>query len=112
MITFGKMGDPEPQKDLSLVHVCTLQDLAGADAVIFRTPARFGNMCKQMRQFFDVPGSVWKADRWGRSLERVYQIRDSALRAGIDDPDCSHDTSPLWHDHPSLPYTFGRAAAS
>ena len=34
-------------------------ELAQADAVIFGTPTRFGNMCGQMRQFLDATGQLW-----------------------------------------------------
>lgn len=33
--------------------------LAEADAVIFGSPTRFGNMCAQMRNFLDQTGSLW-----------------------------------------------------
>jgi NAD(P)H dehydrogenase (quinone) len=33
--------------------------LAEADAIIFGTPTRFGNMCAQMRQFLDRTGQLW-----------------------------------------------------
>ena len=33
--------------------------LAEADAVIFGTPTRFGNMCAQMRNFLDQTGPLW-----------------------------------------------------
>ncbi len=52
-------GAVEPQKAFSHVPVCTVEELAGADAVIFGTPTRFGNMCGQMRQFLDATGSLW-----------------------------------------------------
>jgi NAD(P)H dehydrogenase (quinone) len=54
-----KMGAVEPQKQQADVPVCTIDDLAGADAVIFGTPTRFGNMCGQMRQFLDATGQLW-----------------------------------------------------
>lgn len=56
-----KVGAIESQKRISYIPVCTLADLAAADAVIFGTPTRFGNMCGQMRQFFDATGGIWKA---------------------------------------------------
>ena len=34
-------------------------DLASADAVIFGTPTRFGNMCAQMRNFLDQTSQLW-----------------------------------------------------
>ena len=33
--------------------------LADADAIIFGTPTRFGNMCAQMRNFLDQTGALW-----------------------------------------------------
>jgi len=56
-----KMGALEAQKKFAHIPVCTIEQLAQADAVIFGTPTRFGNMCGQMRQFFDATGGIWKA---------------------------------------------------
>lgn len=55
----GKMGALEAQKAQSSVPVCSPDDLAKADGVIFGTPTRFGNMCGQMRQFLDSTGGLW-----------------------------------------------------
>lgn len=55
----GAMGALEAQKAQASVQVCTADDLATADAVIFGTPTRFGNMCGQMRQFLDSTGGLW-----------------------------------------------------
>ncbi|WP_027183279.1 NAD(P)H:quinone oxidoreductase [Desulfovibrio inopinatus] len=54
-----KMGALDIQKGMSSIEVATPQDLAAADAVIFGTPTRFGNMCGQMRQFLDATGQLW-----------------------------------------------------
>jgi NAD(P)H dehydrogenase (quinone) len=54
-----KMGAVEPQKSFAHIPVCTVDELAGADAIIFGTPTRFGNMCGQMRQFLDATGQLW-----------------------------------------------------
>jgi len=54
-----KMGALETQKAQAQVPVCTLEDLIAADAIIFGTPTRFGNMCGQMRQFLDATGGLW-----------------------------------------------------
>ncbi len=35
------------------------KDLKGIDGVIIGTPTRFGNMCSQMRNFWDQTGSDW-----------------------------------------------------
>jgi len=53
------MGALDSQKEQEIVPVCTVDDLATADAVIFGTPTRFGNMCGQMRQFLDATGGLW-----------------------------------------------------
>ena len=54
-----KMGALDAQKEQADVPVCSVDDLAAADAVIFGTPTRFGNMCGQMRQFLDATGGLW-----------------------------------------------------
>ena len=54
-----QMGAVDAQKALSHIPVCTVDELAAADAVIFGTPTRFGNMCGQMRQFLDATGQLW-----------------------------------------------------
>ena len=54
-----KMGAVEAQKKFEHVPNATVDDLASADAIIFGTPTRFGNMCGQMRQFLDATGGLW-----------------------------------------------------
>ncbi|MDD2316945.1 MAG: NAD(P)H:quinone oxidoreductase [Desulfobacterales bacterium] len=54
-----KMGALEAQKRQAGVPVCTVDELGQADAIIFGTPTRFGNMCGQMRQFLDATGQLW-----------------------------------------------------
>ena len=54
-----KMGAVDSQNALSHVPVSTVDELAEADAVIFGTTTRFGNMCGQMRQFLDATGQLW-----------------------------------------------------
>jgi NAD(P)H dehydrogenase (quinone) len=53
------MGALDAQKEQANVPVCSVDELADADAVIFATPTRFGNMCGQMRQFMDMTGQLW-----------------------------------------------------
>lgn len=53
------MGAAEAQKAQAGVPVCTPEDLAAADGIIFAAPTRFGNMCGQMRQFLDATGGLW-----------------------------------------------------
>ena len=39
--------------------VCTLDDLRAADAVIFGSPTRYGNMTAQLKQLIDSTASLW-----------------------------------------------------
>jgi NAD(P)H dehydrogenase (quinone) len=55
----AKMGAVEAQKAFSHIPICQVDELPSADAVIFGTPTRFGNMCGQMRQFLDATGQLW-----------------------------------------------------
>jgi NAD(P)H dehydrogenase (quinone) len=55
----AKMGAVETQKKFENVPVATVEELAAADAIVFGTPTRFGNMCGQMRQFLDATGGLW-----------------------------------------------------
>ena len=54
-----KMGTVDAQKAFSQIPACKVDELAQADAIIFGTPTRFGNMCGQMRQFLDATGQLW-----------------------------------------------------
>jgi len=58
-VVLEKMGALEAQKQFAHIPVCTVDELADADAIIFGTPTRFGNMCGQMRQFLDATGQLW-----------------------------------------------------
>lgn len=49
----------ESHERMAHVPLVTVDDLADADAIIFGTPTRFGNMCGQMRQFLDATGGLW-----------------------------------------------------
>ena len=53
------MGAVDAQKSMGDIPIATVEELADADAIIFGTPTRFGNMCGQMRQFLDATGQLW-----------------------------------------------------
>lgn len=59
----AKMGAVEPQKAFAHIPVCTVDELPEADAIIFGTPTRFGNMCGQMKQFIDATGKLWMSGK-------------------------------------------------
>jgi len=52
-------GAKAAQSAFSQVPVIAPQQLAEADAIIFGTPTRFGNMAAQMRNFLDQTGKLW-----------------------------------------------------
>ena len=54
-----KMSAIEAQKAFADIPICSVDELGQADAIIFGTPTRFGNMCGQMRQFLDATGGLW-----------------------------------------------------
>lgn len=54
-----KMGALDFKKSIANISEATVDDLANADAIIFGTPTRYGNMCGQMRQFLDATGRIW-----------------------------------------------------
>jgi NAD(P)H dehydrogenase (quinone) len=47
------------KKKYADVPIATSDDLVEADAIIVGTPTRFGNMCAQMRNFWDMTGGLW-----------------------------------------------------
>ncbi|GGX11551.1 NAD(P)H:quinone oxidoreductase [Streptomyces noursei] len=47
----------------------THDDILWADAVLFGTPTRFGNVTSQLKQFMDTLGGLWQQ---GRLADKVY----------------------------------------
>ena len=54
-----KSGAKAAREAFADIPVAKPDDLAGADAIIFGTPTRFGNMSAQMRNFLDQTGQLW-----------------------------------------------------
>lgn len=54
-----KSGAKAARSAFAHVPVIRPEQLADADAIIFGTPTRFGNMTAQMRNFLDQTGSLW-----------------------------------------------------
>lgn len=102
-----KMGAAGAQKTMSLVPVCTVEELASADAVIFGTPTRFGNMCGQMRQFLDATGQLWAK---GALVGKVGSVFTSSAtqHGGQESTILSFHITLLHHGFVivGLPYTF------
>ncbi len=54
-----KSGAKQARQAFAHIPVAKVGDLADADAIIFGTPTRYGNMCAQMRNFLDQTGELW-----------------------------------------------------
>src|SRR5579883_3212823 len=54
-----KSGAARARAAFAHVPVAQTANLADADAIIFGTPTRFGNMAAQMRNFLDQTGGLW-----------------------------------------------------
>jgi NAD(P)H dehydrogenase (quinone) len=102
-----KMGAVDAQQALAHVPVCNVDELATADAVIFGTPTRFGNMCGQMRQFLDATGQLWAQ---GALVGKVGSVFTSSAtqHGGQESTILSFHTSLLHHGFVivGLPYAF------
>ena len=97
----------EAQKAFAHIPICTIHELASADAIIFGTPTRFGNMCGQMRQFLDATGQLW-AD--GALVGKVGSVFTSSntQHGGQESTILSFHLTLLHHGMiiVGLPYTF------
>ena len=102
-----KMGAYDTQKSLAGVDVCSVNDLPSADAILFGTPTRFGNMCGQMRQFLDATGGLWaKGDLVGK-VGSVF-TSSATQHGGQESTILSFHTTLLHHGMiiVGLPYAF------
>jgi NAD(P)H dehydrogenase (quinone) len=54
-----RVGAKAARAAFAQVPVARPEGLEEADALIFGTPTRFGNMCAQMRNFLDQTGGLW-----------------------------------------------------
>lgn len=54
-----KAGAKKAKESFSHIPFISADQLEDADAIIFGTPTRFGNMAAQMRNFLDQTGGIW-----------------------------------------------------
>jgi NAD(P)H:quinone oxidoreductase type IV len=57
--TLERIGAKAARQAFAHIPVANPEVMAEADAVIFGTPTRFGNMTAQMRNFLDQTGQMW-----------------------------------------------------
>ena len=102
-----KMGAGEFRKEFLRIPVCSMEELGAADAVIFGTPTRYGNMCGQMRQFFDATGKLWVAGALVGKPGSVF-TSSATQHGGQESTILSVHTTLLHHGMiiVGLPYTF------
>jgi NAD(P)H dehydrogenase (quinone) len=102
-----KMGATAAQQAQASIPICTVEELAQADAIIFGTPTRFGNMCGQMRQFLDATGGLWMS---GALIGKVGSVfASSATQHGGQESTILSFHTTLLHQGMvivGLPYSF------
>jgi NAD(P)H:quinone oxidoreductase type IV len=54
-----RVGAKTARRAFAHLPVAKPEQMTEADAIIFGTPTRFGNMCAQMRNFLDQTGQLW-----------------------------------------------------
>ena len=102
-----KMGAVEAQKAFAQVPVAGPRELADADAILFGTPTRFGNMCGQMRQFLDATGGLWVQGALAGKVGSVF-TSSGTQHGGQESTILSFHTTLLHHGMliAGLPYLF------
>jgi NAD(P)H dehydrogenase (quinone) len=101
------MGAVEAQKAFVDVPVATVADLSEADAIVFGTPTRFGNMVGQMRQFLDATGGLWAQGKLVGKVGSVF-CSSATQHCGQESTILSFHTTLLHHGMVvvGLPYAF------
>lgn len=66
------LAQKEREKD---IKEASSEDLVWADAIIFSSPTRFGNVTAQIKQFIDQQGGVWAG---GKLVDKVVSAMSSA----------------------------------
>jgi NAD(P)H:quinone oxidoreductase type IV len=67
-----KSGAKKARQAFAHIPTAKPSDLVDADAIIFGTPTRFGNMCGQMRNFLDQTGGLWAQNAFVGKVGSVF----------------------------------------
>ncbi len=104
----AKMGALEAQKSMAHIPFVEVSDLESANAIIFGTPTRFGNMCAQMRQFLDATGHLWMKGALVGKVGSVF-ASSATQHGGQESTLLSFHITLLHHGMVivGLPYSFG-----
>ena len=101
------MGAKSFQAEFQKLPVITPDELAKADAIIFGTPTRFGNMTGQMRSFLDATGGIWSRGALAGKVGSVF-TSSGTQHGGQESTILSMHITLLHHGMiiAGLPYTF------
>lgn len=101
------IGAKEARKAFADVPICMVEELASADAIIFGTPTRFGNMAGQMRAFLDGTGGLWAKGALIGKVGSVF-VSSGTQHGGQESTILSFHTTLLHHGMVivGLPYSF------
>ncbi len=104
-----KSGAKKAREAFAHIPVAKPDDLAGADAIIFGAPTRFGNMCAQMRNFLDQTGGLWAQNALVGKVGSVF-TSTATQHGGQETTIVSFHTTLLHHGMVivGLPYTERR----
>ncbi len=104
-----KMNAVEARKAFAHIPTAKIDTLAEADAIIFGTPTRFGNMCAQMRTFLDATGQLWLQGGLVGKVGSVF-VSTATQHGGQESTILSFHTTLLHHGMiiVGLPYTEKR----
>jgi NAD(P)H dehydrogenase (quinone) len=91
------------------IPIAAPDDLADADAIIFGTPTRFGNMCAQMRNFMDQTTQLWLAGALVGKVGSVF-VSTASQHGGQETTIQSFHTTLFHHGMivVGVPYAEGR----
>ncbi|WP_214036314.1 NAD(P)H:quinone oxidoreductase [Methanospirillum sp.] len=106
-VVIEKMGAKSFQAEFQKLPVITPDELAKADAIIFGTPTRFGNMTGQMRSFLDATGGIWSRGALAGKVGSVF-TSSGTQHGGQESTILSMHITLLHHGMiiAGLPYTF------
>ncbi|MBN2495592.1 MAG: NAD(P)H:quinone oxidoreductase [Deltaproteobacteria bacterium] len=92
----GKIGAKAARETFSHVPVISPEDLGDADAILFGTPTRFGNMAAQMRNLLDQTGPLWAKGALLGKVGSVF-VSTSTQHGGQETTITSFHTTLLHH---------------
>jgi NAD(P)H dehydrogenase (quinone) len=103
----AKSGAKAARESFAHVPIADPGKLAEADAIIFGTPTRFGNMAAQMRNFLDQTGGLWMKNALVGKFGSVF-CSTASQHGGQETTITSFHTTLLHHGMliVGLPYSF------